>query len=78
MMHPSNKVHPSGAAPVGCRVITAETLPRLRDAVRGWSTALAGDDQYRNPDAARQQLGAHKLNGRSSIEACARHTTASS
>ena len=78
MIHPSNKVHPSGAAPVGCRVITAETLPRLRDAVRGWATALAGDDQYRNPDAVRQQLAARKLNGRSSVEAFARHAIASS
>jgi len=78
MIHPSNKVHPSGAAPVGCRVITAETLPRLRDAVRGWATALARDDQYRNPDAVRQQLVARKLNGRSAIEAYARHAIASS
>jgi hypothetical protein len=30
---------------------------------------VAGDDQYRNPDAVRQQLAARKLNGRSSIEA---------
>ena len=78
MIHPSNKVHPSGTAPVGCRVITAETLPSLRDAVRGWATALAGDDQYRNPDAVRQQLAARKLNGRSSIEAYARPAIASS
>ena len=78
MIHPSNKVHPSGAAPVDCRVITAETLPKLRDAVRGWATALAGDNQYRNPDAVRQQLAVRKLNGRNSIEAYARHAIASS
>ena len=72
MIHPSNKVHRSGAAPVGCRIITTETLPKLRDAVRGWATALVGDDQYRNPDAVRQQLAARTLNGRSSIEAYAR------
>ena len=56
----------------------AETLPELRDAVRRWATALAGDDQHRNPDAVRQQLAARKLNGRSSIEAYARHAIASS
>ena len=38
---------------------------------RGRATALAGDDQYRNPDAVRQQRAARKLNGRSSIEAYA-------
>ena len=43
MIHPSNKVHPSGAAPVGCRVITTETLPTLADAVLGWANALARD-----------------------------------
>jgi hypothetical protein len=78
MIHPSNKVHSRGAAPVGCRVITAETLPKLRDAVRAWATALAGDDHYRNPDAVRQQLAARKLNGRSSVEAHARNAIASS
>ena len=78
MIHPSNKVHRSGAAPVGCRVITTETLPKLIDAVRGWATALAGDDQYRNPDAVCQQLTARKLNGRSSIEAYARPAIPSS
>jgi hypothetical protein len=78
MIHPSNKVHPRGAAPVGCRVITAETLPKLRDAVRAWAAALAGDDHYRNPDAVRQQLAARKLNGRSSVEAHARNAIASS
>jgi hypothetical protein len=78
MIHPSNKPHRSGAAPFGCRIITAETLPRLRDAVRGWATALAGDDHYRNPDAVRQQLAVRKLNGRSAIEAYARSTITSS
>jgi len=33
----------------------------LRDAVRGWAVALAGDDQYRNPDLVRQQLATRKL-----------------
>ena len=75
---PSNKVHPSGAAPVGCRIITAETLPKLVDAVRAWATALVGDDQYRNPDEVRRQLTARKLNGRSSIEAYSRIAIASS
>ena len=78
MIHPSNKVHRSGAAPVGCRIITAETLPKLRDAVRGWANALVGDDHYRNPDAVRQQLTARNLNGRNSIEAYARPAIASS
>ena len=78
MIHPSNKVHPSGAAPVGCRVITAQTLPTLRDAVRAWATALAADDQYRNPDLVRQQLTARKLQGRNAIEAYARTAIASS
>ncbi len=75
---PSNKVHPAGAAPVGCRAITAQTLPALRDAVRGWATALAGDDQYRNPDLVRQQLAARKLQGRNAVEAYARPAIASS
>jgi hypothetical protein len=69
---------PGGAAPGGCRVVTDETLPRLRDAVRGWASAVAGDDQYRNPAAVRPQLAARKLNGRSSIEAYARPAIASS
>jgi hypothetical protein len=77
MIHPSNKVHRSGAAPTGCRVITKETLPKLRDAVRAWATALAGDDQYRNPDAVCQQLDARKLKGRGSIEAYARNAITS-
>ena len=73
IIHPSNKVHRSGAAPAGCRVITKDTLPKLRDAVRAWATALVGDDQYRNPDAVCQQLDARKLKGHSSIEAYARN-----
>ena len=77
MIHPSNKVHPTGAAPAGCRVITAETLPQLRDTVRAWATALAVDDQYRNPDNVRQQLAARQLHGRSSIDAYARHAISS-
>jgi hypothetical protein len=72
MIHPSNKVHHSGAAPAGCRVITAQTLPRLQDAVRGWAAALVDDDQYRNPDMVRQHLASRKLNGRNAIEAYAR------
>jgi hypothetical protein len=78
MIHPSNKVHPSGAAPVGCRVITVQMLPNLRAAFRGWATALAGDDQYRNPDLVRQQLAARKLQGRNAIEDYARTAIASS
>jgi hypothetical protein len=58
MIHPSNKVHRSGAAPTGCRVITKDNLPQLRDAVRARAAALVGDDQYRNPDAVCQQLAA--------------------
>jgi hypothetical protein len=77
IIHPSNKVHRSGAAPAGCRVITKDTLPKLRDAVRAWATALAGDDLYRNPDAVCQQLEARKLKGRSSIEAYARNAITS-
>jgi hypothetical protein len=76
MIHPSNKPHHSGAAPFGCRIITADTLPQLGAAVRGWATALAGDDQYQNPDAVRQQLVARKLSGRSAIEAYARRAVA--
>lgn len=78
MIHPSNKVHPAGAAPAGCRVITAQTLPALRDAVRRWATALAGDDQYRNPDLVRQQIAARKRQGRNAIEAYSRTAIASS
>jgi hypothetical protein len=78
IIHPSNKVHRSGAAPTGCRVITKDTLPKLRDAVRTWATALVADDQYRNPDAVCQQLDARKLKGRSSIEAYARNAIKSS
>ena len=72
MIHPSNTPHRTAAAPVGCRVITTSTLPKLRDAVRAWATALASDDQYRNPDAVRQQLLARKLNGRHAITDYAR------
>ena len=68
----------AGLPPAGCRVGTDETLPRLRDAVRGWASAVAGDEQYRNPAAVRPQLAARKLNGRSSIEAYARPAIASS
>lgn len=49
----------------------------LRDAVRGWAAAPAGDDQYRNPDLVRQQLAARKLQGRSAIEAYSRIAIAS-
>jgi hypothetical protein len=44
----------------------------------GVGDRATGDDQYRNPDAVRQQLEACKLNGRSSIEAYARNAIASS
>jgi hypothetical protein len=60
MVHRSNKPRRAGAAPAGSRFITALTLPKLRDAVRGWATALAGEEGYRNPDAVRQQLLARK------------------
>ncbi len=73
MGHRSNKPHRAGAVPAGCRIITAATLPKLRDAVRGWATALALEDEYRNPAAVRQQLLARKLNGASAIEAHALH-----
>lgn len=49
----------------------------LRNAVRGWAAALAGDDQYRNPDLVRQQLAARKLQGRNAIEAYSRIAIAS-
>ena len=78
MIRRSNKPHRSGAAPFGCRIITAETLPSLREAVRGWATALAGGDHYRNPDAVREQLAVRKLNGRNAIEGYARSTVTSS
>lgn len=45
--------------------------------VHGWAAALAGDDQYRNPDVARQQLAARKLQGRNAIEAYSRTAIAS-
>lgn len=78
MIRPWNKVHPVSTAPAGCRVITARMLHKLHDAVRGWATALAGDDQYRNPDLVRQQLAACKLQGRNAVEAYARPAIASS
>jgi hypothetical protein len=77
MIHPSNKPHQCAAAPPGSRIVTASTLPRLRDAVRAWAAALAAGDEYRNPDAVRQQLLERKLNGRSAIEAYSRSTLAS-
>jgi hypothetical protein len=46
-------------------------LHKLHDAVRRWATALAGDDQYWNPDLVRQQLTARKLQGRNAVEAYA-------
>ena len=72
MIHPSHTPDRSGTAPVGCRVITRSTLPKLRNAVRAWANALAADYQYRNPDVVRQQLAERKLNGRNAIEAYAR------
>lgn len=68
MIHRTNKTHESGASPAGCRVITAETLPALRESVKKWAFALARDDQYRNPDRVREQLMARDLHGRQVIE----------
>ncbi len=65
------------ALPGGCRVVTAETLPWLRDAVRGWATALAGDDQYATP-MGYASSSPRKPNGRSPIDAHARPAIASS
>ena len=72
MIHPSHTPDRTATAPVGCRIITKTTLPKLRDAVRAWANALAADDQYRNPDVVHQQLFERKLNGRNAIEAYAR------
>lgn len=51
------------------QLAAASSPPKLCDAVRGWATALAGDDQSRNLGLVRQQLAARKPQGRNAIEA---------
>ena len=43
MIHPTNRIHPRGVVPVGCRVITKDTPLKLRVAVRACATALAAN-----------------------------------
>lgn len=49
LVHPRSRFDRSAAVPTGCRVVTADKLAGLRDAVERLATGLADTDAFRNP-----------------------------
>jgi hypothetical protein len=61
IMHPRTVVEKTGTPPAGCRVLTPQTLEKLKEAVRAYATALAAGESYRDAQRVEEQLRHHRL-----------------
>jgi Helicase C-terminal domain/Type III restriction enzyme, res subunit len=63
IVHPSCLVERTGTPPAGTRGVDMDMLARLMASIRTYATALAVDDQFRDPRAVQDQLVHLHLNG---------------
>lgn len=61
LVHPRAQFDRQAAVPHGCRVVTAQKLTLLRDALRRLAAALAADDAFRDPERVGKLLTSHRL-----------------
>jgi hypothetical protein len=61
LVHPQAKFDSKATAPQGCRVITEDTLPKLRDAIRELASELNSNNAFRDPRQVTKLLAHHAL-----------------
>jgi hypothetical protein len=61
LIHPRARFDKKAAVPAGCRVVTAEKLTELRDALKQLAVELAETDAFRDPSRTSKLLIAHRL-----------------
>lgn len=67
-VHPDHTHRPNASPPPGALVITPDGVARLKDAVRGWATALSSENGWQDIEIVKSQLTAAGLVGRQVIE----------
>lgn len=63
LVHPSQRLHQTGTEPSGTRVVDREHLEKLVRAVRGYASALAVQERFRDDSFVQAQLTQFGFNG---------------